>query len=109
MCWLGLGLNLSELSGDVYLNVSISAVLEIPICLTCYYVCKHSGRKPSVVGSMLLAGVSMIISVPFELFSGEEETTKKGLSQSETDKRQEYIMQNIRLNNLHFLCLFGYD
>ena len=63
-------MNLGELTGDAYLNVLLGGVAEIPALIMVFFVLKHLGRRPAIVGCLLFIGIFSWASVPFELFKG---------------------------------------
>ena len=62
MCYYGLSMGSVNLSGNTYVNFILSAVIEIPSYLFCILVMDGWGRKPILVFTQLLAGVTCIIA-----------------------------------------------
>lgn len=63
-------LNLSELTGNPYLNVLLSGATELPACFVAYFAVQRLGRRPAVCGCLLLAGMISFASIPFDSFTG---------------------------------------
>ncbi len=68
---VALTVNLSELTGNAYINVLLGGCTELPAVILVYFVITHLGRKPAVVGCLLFIGITSWLSVPFELFEGK--------------------------------------
>ena len=62
---------LSELAGEVYLNVLISGAIALPTCIGAYFVLKLIGRKPAFIGSYLIGAFFSLLSVPFDIIEGK--------------------------------------
>ncbi len=70
LVYIGITLNMSELFGNVYVNVVISGCLEVVATIAMFILAKYKGRKLPVISAMLLSGISSCLAIPFELISG---------------------------------------
>lgn len=62
LIYYGLSLSTASLSGDPYISFMLSALVEIPGYTLSYISMQKLGRRPSMVGSLVLGGISVIIS-----------------------------------------------
>lgn len=62
MCYYGLSMNSVNLAGNTYGNFILSAFIEIPSYIFCILVMDGWGRKPVLVFTQVLAGVTCIIA-----------------------------------------------
>ena len=62
MCYYGLSMNSVNLAGNTYVNFVLSAFIEIPSYIFCILVMDGWGRKPILVFTQILAGVTCIIA-----------------------------------------------
>ena len=64
---LGISLNLSNLFGDVYINITINSALEIPAYVLLYFSLEKIGRRNTFIGTFSLTsafcGLAMILLV----------------------------------------------
>jgi len=60
LCYYGLTMAASDLSDDVFVNFILVILIEIPANFFCVYAMDKFGRKPLLVFSQILAGVSCI-------------------------------------------------
>ena len=67
--YYGLSFNTNSLEGNPYVNFLLSGAVEVPAYVLCMYVLTKTGRKTSVVGSMIGAGLCFLLILPFS-FSG---------------------------------------
>uniref|UniRef100_A0ACD5V226 Uncharacterized protein n=1 Tax=Avena sativa TaxID=4498 RepID=A0ACD5V226_AVESA len=58
--YFGLSLNVVNLETNLYISVAANALVEMPACLLTTLLLHHFGRKPVVIGTMLLSGVSCV-------------------------------------------------
>ncbi|XP_038053165.1 organic cation transporter protein-like [Patiria miniata] len=63
MVYYGLSLSTSALGVDDYLAAFVSAALEIPSYLVCWYVMDRFGRRITLVAFYIFGGVSCLITV----------------------------------------------
>ncbi|XP_076807256.1 organic cation transporter-like protein [Clavelina lepadiformis] len=68
MVFYGLALNGGNLAGDPYLNTTLNAVVEIAAYVFVYFSTKL-GRRPVFSASYILAGISCIASMLFDLYA----------------------------------------
>lgn len=61
MCFFGVAQYIGQLGGDIFMNVAISALFELPGTLLCIYTMKKFGRKWTLIGSNTVAGVCMLL------------------------------------------------
>lgn len=62
LIYYGLSLSTASLSGDPYLSFLLSALVEIPGYTLSYLSMEKLGRRPSLVISLVLGGISVIVS-----------------------------------------------
>ena len=64
---LGISLNLSNLFGDIYINITINSAVEIPAYVLLYFSLEKIGRRNTFIGTFSLAsvfcGLAMILLV----------------------------------------------
>ena len=65
LVYYGLSLNTGTLSGNIFVNSFISAAVEVPANIICIFTMLYLGRKPTLVGAFLIAGVSAFLCIPF--------------------------------------------
>lgn len=63
LVYYGLSLNTGALGGDIYVSFIISSVIEMPAHLYVLFALDWFGRKPNLCGSLILGGISCIVSV----------------------------------------------
>ncbi|XP_041369552.1 organic cation transporter protein-like [Gigantopelta aegis] len=61
--YYGLGLNVSNLSGNVYLNFVISSLVELVAYIILIFIMDKTGRKKLYLVSMLLGGIACLATV----------------------------------------------
>ncbi|KAL0276166.1 UNVERIFIED_CONTAM: hypothetical protein PYX00_003790 [Menopon gallinae] len=66
LCFFGLAQYMGQIGGNIFLNVAISGLIELPGALTCTFLMERYGRRLTVMGSNLLSGVAclLIMAVP---------------------------------------------
>ena len=65
LVYYGLSLNTGSLSGNIFWNSFISGAVEVPANIICIFTMMYLGRKPTLVGAFLIAGVSSFLCIPF--------------------------------------------
>lgn len=65
LSFFGVAQYIGQSDGDIFLNVAISAALELPGTLLCIYTMKRFGRKLTLISSNSLAGVCMLLIAVF--------------------------------------------
>lgn len=60
MCFFGVSQYVGETGGNVFKNVALSALFELPGTILCIFLLKYWGRKPTLIAANLICGVSMI-------------------------------------------------
>ncbi|KAK3098265.1 hypothetical protein FSP39_017707 [Pinctada imbricata] len=68
----GLSLNAGNLSGDVFLNFLLTSLAEVVGFCLCMALLNKVGRKPVYVGSLLIGGISLILTIFTTLYIPEE-------------------------------------
>ncbi|XP_046583355.1 organic cation transporter protein-like [Haliotis rubra] len=63
MVYYGLGLNVQNLSGDIYLNFTIANIVETLAYVICIFFLDRAGRKKLHCGSMMLGGVACLATM----------------------------------------------
>lgn len=58
--YYGLAFNIGDLGSDLYLNFMLQSVVELPANIICLLILDRVGRKPVMVGSMLIGGIALI-------------------------------------------------
>lgn len=61
MCFFGVAQYIGQIGGDIFMNVAISAVFELPGTILCMYTMKKFGRKWTLICSNTVAGVCMVL------------------------------------------------
>ncbi|CAH1271927.1 SLC22A3 [Branchiostoma lanceolatum] len=61
LVFYGFSLNITDLSGSIYLNFLISSIMEIPAYLSLLYLQERFGRKIPVFTYLFLTGLGLII------------------------------------------------
>lgn len=61
LAFFGVAQYIGQSDGNIFLNVAISAALELPGTLLCIYTMKRFGRKRTLIASNTLAGVCMLL------------------------------------------------
>lgn len=67
--WLFCGLSffgssqyIGQLGGNIFLNIALSAVIQIPGVLICCWTVEAWGRKTTLIFANVLCGISLIVS-----------------------------------------------
>ncbi|XP_067674871.1 organic cation transporter protein-like [Haliotis asinina] len=63
MVYFGLGLNVQNLSGDIYLNFTIANIMETVAYALCIILLDRTGRKKLHCGSMILGGIACLATI----------------------------------------------
>lgn len=63
MCFFGVAQYIGQSDGDIFLNVAISAGLEVPGTIICVFALKQFGRKWTLIVSNVLTGICMLLIV----------------------------------------------
>lgn len=61
LAFFGVSQYVGQIGGDIYTNVALSAVLEVPGTLICIYTMRRFGRRNTVVCANLFTGISMCL------------------------------------------------
>lgn len=61
LCFYGMAQYAGQIGGDIFLNVGLSAVLEVPTLLVCIYAVRRFGRKKTIVFGNCFAGIGILI------------------------------------------------
>ncbi|XP_046345229.1 organic cation transporter protein-like [Haliotis rufescens] len=69
--YYGLSLNVSNLSGDVFLNFTLSSAVETAAYVMCIFLMEKTGRKKLYCANMLLGGVACIATL-FPVIYGDK-------------------------------------
>lgn len=71
--WLCCGLSfygssqyISQLGGNVFWNIALSAAVQIPGVLLCCYVIGIWGRKSTLISANIISGVALIVTGKFD-------------------------------------------
>jgi len=65
-----LSLNAGRLPGDVFINMFLLSVVEIPACFIAAVLLERVGRRLTVGVSTILGGTASFLMIPFMIFSG---------------------------------------
>ncbi|XP_048766836.2 organic cation transporter protein-like [Ostrea edulis] len=68
----GLSLNVSNLSGDVYLNFFLTSLAEILGFVICIPLLNRVGRKPVYISSLLFGGMALVLTT-FPILYGSQD------------------------------------
>ena len=63
MVYYGLGLNVGNLDGDIYVNFAINTTMEVAAYILCLLVLERVGRKQLHAGTMILGGVACLCTI----------------------------------------------
>ncbi|XP_053397695.1 organic cation transporter protein-like [Mercenaria mercenaria] len=63
MVYYGLGLNVGNLNGDIYVNFAINSSMELGAYLLCLLTLNKVGRKVLHAGTMILGGVACLCTI----------------------------------------------
>lgn len=61
LCFFGVSQFIGQLGGNIFVNVAISAIIQVPSTLFACYATKAWGRKKTLLVANALAGVSLLI------------------------------------------------
>jgi hypothetical protein len=64
LSFFGVAQYIGQTGGDIFVNVAVSAALTLPGTVVCILALKYFGRRKTLIGSNVLAGVSMLL-IPF--------------------------------------------
>eukprot|EP00095_Tigriopus_kingsejongensis_P008577 snap_masked-scaffold167_size293163-processed-gene-1.4 protein:Tk08577 transcript:snap_masked-scaffold167_size293163-processed-gene-1.4-mRNA-1 annotation:"hypothetical protein DAPPUDRAFT_64502" len=62
MVYYGIGMSVTILGGNIFLNFILSAVFEILGYIVCILITDHWGRKPVIIVNFVLCGLACVIS-----------------------------------------------
>lgn len=61
MCFFGVAQYIGQSDGDIFQNVMVSAAFELPGTVLCIFTMKWLGRKWTLIGSNVVAGICMLL------------------------------------------------
>ncbi len=67
----GISLNMTELVGDIYINLLIVSVVDVPTIFLSTLALQNVGRKVSLIVSFLLMAATSMIVIAMELIPGK--------------------------------------
>lgn len=67
--YYGISLNVSDLGGNLFWSTFWSGLVEFPAYLFCMGIFKYVGRRPLLIATMIGAGISCLVIVPFFTFA----------------------------------------
>ncbi|XP_052820404.1 organic cation transporter protein-like [Mya arenaria] len=70
MVYYGLGLNVGNLGGNIYVNFAINSAVETAAYLLCLVSLHRVGRKTLHSGSMIVGGVACLLTIFSTLYGG---------------------------------------
>ena len=70
MAYYGLALNSGDLAGDMFLNFFLQTFMDIPANLIVILLLDKLGRKPLLVGSMVIGGISLMATIFTIIYGG---------------------------------------
>ncbi|KAL4232572.1 hypothetical protein ACF0H5_007262 [Mactra antiquata] len=71
MVYYGLGLNVGNLDGDIYVNFAINSSMELGAYLLCLFTLNKVGRKVLHASTMILGGVACLCTIFTVLYADE--------------------------------------
>ena len=77
MVYYGLGLNVGNLNGDIYVNFVINSSMEVAAYIACLLLLNRIGRKPLHAGTMILGGVACLSTI-FTVLYADKCTYSRG-------------------------------
>jgi len=69
MVYYGLGLNVGNLDGDIYVNFAINSSMEVAAYILCLLTLNRVGRKFVHAGTMILGGVACLCTIFTTLYA----------------------------------------
>ncbi|XP_070567616.1 organic cation transporter protein-like [Ptychodera flava] len=66
LVYYGLSFNTDDLGENDYVNFFISGAVEVPAYLSCLILLKFAGRRPILCVYMLIGGLALLASLPFQ-------------------------------------------
>lgn len=72
LAYYGLALNSGDLGGDMYLNFFLQALMDFPATTITLIFLDRAGRKPLLVGSMMIGGIGCLSTVFTVVFGGND-------------------------------------
>ncbi|XP_060594048.1 organic cation transporter protein-like isoform X2 [Ruditapes philippinarum] len=72
LAYYGLALNSGDLGGNMYLNFFLQAFMDFPATTITLVLLDRTGRKPLLVGSMIIGGLGCLGTVFTIMYGGEE-------------------------------------
>jgi hypothetical protein len=73
--YYSLSLNAGSLPGDIFINMLFLTAVEIPANLLAMPLLERLGRRPTLSFSMLMAGASSLLMIPFMFVNGKIRTS----------------------------------
>lgn len=71
MVYYGLGLNVGNLNGDIYVNFTINSSMEVAAYAMCLLLLNRVGRKVMHAGTMILGGLACLSTIFTVLYADE--------------------------------------
>ena len=71
MVYYGLGLNVGNLDGDIYINFAINTSMEVAAYILCLLVLERVGCQPLHEGTMVLGGVACLCTIFTVIYADE--------------------------------------
>jgi OCT family organic cation transporter-like MFS transporter 4/5 len=71
LAYYGLALNSGDLGGNMYLNFFLQAFMDFPATTITLVLLDRTGRKPLLVGSMIIGGLGCLGTVFTIMYGGE--------------------------------------
>ncbi|XP_045198863.2 organic cation transporter protein-like [Mercenaria mercenaria] len=72
LAYYGLALNSGDLGGSMYLNFFLQGLMDFPATTITLVLLDRTGRKPLLVGSMIIGGLGCLATVFTIVYGGEE-------------------------------------
>ena len=73
MCMYGLMLNVSNMSGDIFLNFSLMSAVDVLSLLLYWLLIERIGRRPLLVAVSALGGLACLATILPTLLGGSSE------------------------------------
>nr|CAD7571643.1 unnamed protein product [Timema californicum] len=60
-CFYGLAQYMGHLGGDIFVNIAVSGLIEMPGCVVCIYFMGRFGRRNTMISSQMLAAAACLL------------------------------------------------
>nr|CAD7197330.1 unnamed protein product [Timema douglasi] len=75
-CFYGLAQYMGHLGGDIFVNIAVSGLIEMPGCVVCIYFMGRFGRRNTMISSQMLAATACLLIAVVPQGEGKPEWPK---------------------------------